>query len=492
MIANPLMRCSVLLLCLLASASGSPAADAPPDDIGPLHEVCEVPLEVSGLPRNAQFVPISCGINFEALLPRLGKSGAVDERSFRLVRVLPDGRRLDQPAQWLASVQPRAAQRQFLPATVPGVSYLTEAAAGAAQADVKTRGELWWIAQGDQDGRAQYRLAFGLLRRGRAIQVPYPPQNWRMFDGQDRATPLAHFPRLQIRPQWPLDGVLQITDNGQAVTTYHVGPRLDSAPSAASALRRPFFYPVNGPDGVSLTEFGKAHDPTGSHRHHYSLWIAHHKVAGHNFWSDDGATIYHKDIVLLEDGPVFCRLVVRTRWRDGETDWLDEERAVTVFAAGDGFRLLDFDLLFRPAGQAPVTLEQTTFGFLAVRVAQSMSPFDGGGEILNARGQRNEQNAHLQRAEWLDQSGPVLPDRWSGIATLDHPRNPNHPSLWHCRNDGWAGASFCGEKPWTIDTAQPLRLRYRLVLHRGDAVQGRVAEHWQAYAAEPIVRVGPP
>ena len=215
-------------------------------------------------------------------------------------------------------------------------------------------------------------------------------------------------------------------------------------------------------------------------------------MAGRNFWSDDGGLILHKEIVLLEDGPVFCRLVVRTRWRDGETDLLDEERAVTVFGAGEDFRLMDFDLQFRPAGKEPVDLGQTTFGFLAVRVAQSLTPFDGGGEILNARGQRNEQNVHLQRAEWLDQSGPILPDRWSGIAMLDHPANPNHPTMWHCRNDGWAGAAFCGEKPYTIAADQPLRLRYRLVLHRGDAVQGRVADHWQAYAAKPNVQLGEP
>ncbi len=153
---------------------------------------------------------------------------------------------------------------------------------------------------------------------------------------------------------------------------------------------------------------------------------------------------------------------------------------------------MDFDLQFRPAGKEPVELGQTTFGFLAVRVAQCLTPFDGGGEILNARKQRNEQNVHLQRAEWLDQSGPILPDRWSGIAMLDHPANPNHPTMWHCRNDGWAGAAFCGEKPYTVEAAQPLRLRYRLVLHRGDAVQGHVADQWQAYAAVTNVQLGEP
>ncbi len=483
----------VALFVVASAAAGGLAADAPSGDRGPLYDLFEVPIAVSGLPAEGQPAPVRGDVDFGGLLQRLGKSGAVDERSVRLFQILPDGSQREQPVQLLAREQPRAAQRQFLPATVPGVSYLAEVAASESPPAVPAGGQLWWVAQGGSDGRASYRLQFGVLRRGRAIQVPYPPQNWRMFDDQDRATPLAYFPRMQIRPQWPLDGVLHITDKAVPVTSYHLGPPLETPPGLPRPLptiRRPFFYPVHGPDGVSLTEFGKAHDPTGSHRHHYSLWIAHHNVAGRSFWADNGGLILHREIVLLEDGPVFCRIVVRTRWRDGETDLLDEERAVTVFVAGEDFRLMDFDVQFRPAGKEPVELGQTTFGFLAVRVAPCLTPFDGGGEIVNARGQRNEQNVHLQRAEWLDQSGPVLPDRWSGIAVLDHPANPNHPTMWHCRNDGWAGAAFCGEKSYMIEPAQPLQLRYRLVLHRGDAAQGRVAGHWQGYAARPDVQWG--
>lgn len=482
---------SSVLMVICAAAAPGWGAESPEADAGSLHERFEVAIDVADLPPEAAQVPVECDVDFGELLRQAGRRGAVDERSLRLFHVLPDGSRREQPVQLLARPQPRAAERQFLPGTVPGVSYLTEAAAGEAPSAVAAGGQLCWLACADPQGRASYRLQLGTLRRGRAIQVPYPPQNWRMFDEQERATPLAYFPQLQIRPQWPVDGVLHISDNARLVTSYRIGPLADAPPAAAAGIRRPFLYPVNGPDGISLTEFGKPHDATGSHRHHYSLWIAHHAVGGHSFWSEAGGSILHRELLLLEDGPVFCRLVVRTLWRDGETDLLDEQRSLTVFAAeGEGCRLLDFDLQFRPAGQEAVELGQTTFGFLAIRVAQSLTPFDGGGEIRNARGQRNEQQVHLQPAEWLDQSGPILPDRWSGIAMLDHPANPNHPTLWHCRNDGWAGAAFCGERPWTITADQPLRLRYRVVLHRGDAVQGRVAEQWRAYAAAPQVRWG--
>jgi hypothetical protein len=456
-----------------------------------LYEWFSVAVTVSGLPAEAPARPVSVPIDLGALLARAGGKGAVDERSLRLIACTPDGRDSDVPLQFVADEQPRAKERQFLSDTVPNVSYITEYAVGAAPPAASVRGTLWWLTPPDPRGELRYRLLFGVPRHGRAIQVPYPPFNQRFFDEAGRGTPLRGFPRMQIRPQWPLTGVFHVTDGGQPVTTYHVGPAGDAG-GTNPLLRRPFCYPVHGPDGAQLTDLGKPHDPTASHRHHDSLWIAHARVAGHDFWSDQGGTIVHRAAPLLEDGPVFCRLVQQTRWRHGQTDCLDEQRSLTWYRSDGGVRLLDFDLQYQPAGAAPVELGQTSFGFLAVRVAQSMTPFDGGGEILNATGQRNEQQAHLRRARWIDQSGPTAADAWGGIAMLDHPQNAHHPTAWHCRNDGWAGASFNAERPYGIEPRKPLRLRYRVVLHTGNAAQAHIDGHWQAYAAEPQVRLGEP
>ena len=127
---------------------------------------------------------------------------------------------------------------------------------------------------------------------------------------------------------------------------------------------------------------------------------------------------------------------------------------------------------------------------IAVRVAQPMTVFDGGGEILNSRGGRNERGAHLRRADWIDQSGPIAPDKWNGVALLDHPDNPRHPAVWHCRNDSWVCAAFTADAPYTIKAGDTLRLRYRLVLHRGDAALGEVARRYAEYTAKPLIIPG--
>jgi hypothetical protein len=378
-------------------------------------------------PSAGPFIDVS-GLPGEAVVAYPYDFGApVDERTIRLYRG-----DVEVPVQYVPTPQARG---------------------GTAVA-----GTLHWRAS---NGR--YRLAFA--SGGRRVQVPYPPYNFRTFDAEGRATPLPRFERMRISPQWPLEGVLNVLDGEKPFATYHV-----------SGGKRPFLYPVIGPDGIGLTELGKTHDATGSHAHHYSLWTAHASVDGKDFWSEKGGSITHEAIESLEDGPLFSRLQVRNRW----TEHLLERRTLTFYAFDD-HRLIDVELEL--TGTA--TLGKSTFGPLAARVRPSMSVFDGGGEIRNAEGAVNEKDVHLRRSAWIDLSGPVSSTARGGVAILDHPSNPGHPTAWHCRDDGWAGAALCKDGEIAITPEKPLRLRYRVVLHRGRDVAKRFAE----YAAVPEIRV---
>ena len=257
-----------------------------------------------------------------------------------------------------------------------------------------------------------------------------------------------------------------------------------------------------GRDGIELTGFGKAHDPTGSHDHHYSLWIAHHDVEGHDFWSENGGVIQHVRFDSLEDGPVFCRMVQQTAWLAPKekaapanespfSEWLLKGRRTwTVYRAAEDWRLIDLTLELQPAGDKPVTLGKNPFGLFSVRTAESMTVFDGGGEIINSRSEVNEHNAFRKPADWIDLSGPIAEDRWGGVTLMSHPKNPRHPPAWHCRNDGWAGASFTLDEPYTIAPGEPLVLRYRVVLHRHNAERAGIATRYREYAAEANVTLG--
>jgi hypothetical protein len=137
----------------------------------------------------------------------------------------------------------------------------------------------------------------------------------------------------------------------------------------------------------------------------------------------------------------------------------------------DGQWLLVLDLTFS-APKEPVTLGKTNFGFTGVRMAKTIGVNDGGGMIRNSEGAINEPQVHEKRARWCDYSGPIVAktSRTStneGITLLDHPQNPNHPTTFHVRNDGWMGAAFNFAEPWTIEPGKPLHLRYGLWIHSG-------------------------
>jgi hypothetical protein len=483
---------AILILCLALSGPSRATADAP------THEWFSMIIEVRGLPNGARGVPVSTPVDFSQVLHDANVPGTVDEKSLHLSRLSPSAGEVEIPVQFKAWPQPRVKERPLLPGTPPTVSYLGGYRPDEVPKPLRVAGRLSWFADSPTEGLCRYRLAFGVLRRGSFLQVPFPPQNLEAFDAEGRATPLRWFPRMQIRPLQPLDGSLDILENRQLVTRYHVGPPAGSGSASEPLIRRPFLYPVNGPDGIPLTDFGKPHDPTGSHAHHYSIWIAHANVENHDFWSEKGGLIAHESFELLEDGPVFCRMVQKAIWllppasaKEKALALMRERRTLTFYRGEPDFRLIDVELEFAPAGREPITLGQTNFGFLAVRVAQSMTVFDGGGEILNSRGDRNERQAHEKQADWIDQSGPVSEDRWGGIAIFDHPDNPRHPTYWHCRNDGWAGAAFNLKEGYKLDADNPLRLKYRLCLHRDDAGRANVAQRYAEYEAKLQVHGGP-
>jgi hypothetical protein len=486
---RPYTRLVFMVLCFMLVGLSPAATDTP------THDWFSLAIEVRGLPDGTQGVPISTFIDFSPALDSANLPGTVDAKSLRLFRLLPEGEEVDIPVQFSSVPQPRLKERPLLPGTPSTISYLGEYRPDGVPKELRVAGQLSWIAGNPDQGVCRYRLQFGVLRRGSFLQVPFPPQNLQAFDANGRTTPIRWFPRMQIRPQYPLDGGVDILEDRQLVTRYHIGPQIGPGSAAEPRIHRPFLYPVNGPDAVSLTDFGKPHDPTGSHAHHYSIWVSHASVNGQDFWSErKGGFIAHDSLELLEDGPVFCRVVHKARWvttlAANARPIMIDTRTLTFYRCEPDYRLVDVELELLPAGSEPVTLGQTNFGFLAVRVAQSMTVFDGGGEILNSAGDRNEREAHQKQATWIDQSGPVGENRWAGVAIFDHPDNPRHPTYWHCRNDGWAGAAFNLKEGYRIELDRPLRLKYRLCLHRHDAARSNVAQCYEEYEAKPQVHLG--
>ena len=250
---------------------------------------------------------------------------------------------------------------------------------------------------------------------------------------------------------------------------------------------RPFVFPIIGPSGRVLTRIGHPHDPTG-HSHHNSCWVSHHDVNGVTFWGDAGTNV-GRIITLrvdrLEDGDHSAGVISTSHWQDKAGQTLLEERrrtAVELLPSKEVRLVVDLELT---AKGKPVTFGKTPFGIFAVRVAKSMGVTDGGGQIRNSAGNINEQGENgcfWKAAKWVDYSGPVAKDVVEGLTLLDHPANPNHPSVFHVRADGWMGSSLTFHAPYLVEPSKPLRLRYAVYVHAGKPAAELLDKQWTEFS----------
>ncbi|RMG35162.1 MAG: hypothetical protein D6725_13080 [Planctomycetota bacterium] len=282
----------------------------------------------------------------------------------------------------------------------------------------------------------------------------------------------------RIEPQ-PLDQTAVILE-GREVARWHFHP---SAP-------RPFFYPLIGPSGRSVTRIG--HPGAPSHDHHRSVWFAHASVSGIDFWSDRGtARIRQQQWLVYEDGPERAALAVRLHWYDGhDPAELLRQDVVAIFrpdGGGDGGWLLELHTELTPRSEM-LELGQTPFGLLAVRVAASISEHFGGGRITGANGGVGEPANFGRPNPWIDYSGPNG-RFWEGITYFDHPGNPGFPNRWHVREDGWMGVSLTRTAPRVLTRREPLRLRYLLHVHSGPVDRDHAAALLDRFASMPFLTV---
>jgi hypothetical protein len=301
----------------------------------------------------------------------------------------------------------------------------------------------------------------------------------------------------------PVPAQVKITQQGNTKISVEIDGKPFTDFYIGSDTPKPYLHPLRTADGKIVTrQFpmvqGIVGEPT-DHPHHRGLWFTHGDVNGYDFWSNEadqkGAGKGKGKVVLervtkVTSGKKSGSITATFAWQNPKGETLLIETRTMTFYSDPQNRQIDFDATLSP--QQEVTFGDTKEGMFAIRLTPGLEEEEGG-KLVNAQNKQTEKNIWGKRSEWADDSGQIDGAAY-GVAILDHPGNPRQPTYWHARAYGLFATNVFGlhdfeddksrDGSLTIRPGQPLRFRYRVIIHPGNAVQAGIREAYEAYTKE--------
>ena len=300
------------------------------------------------------------------------------------------------------------------------------------------------------------------------------------------------------------DGKLRVMLDGELFAEYRY-----------SGYAKPVIYPLIGPGGVRMTRdypmvpnvAGEPHD----HDHHKSMWFTHGDVNGVDFWTEgeNCGRIVQKGQARVDSWNDGATISTKNQWHDSQGAVVCSDRRRVTFwtsQATGSARFVDWEVTLH-ASAGDVTFGDTKEGTMGIRMRPELQLVPTPetsvpampGQAMNSEGITGAA-IWGKRARWIDYWGQVG-GRTLGIAMLDHPANPRHPTWWHARDYGLVAANPfgrhdfeqgpAGQGDWTIPANESRTLRYRFVLHEGDAHAANIETRFSEYTHSGRPRVLP-
>ncbi len=286
------------------------------------------------------------------------------------------------------------------------------------------------------------------------------------------------------------DGI-DVFDQGKQVFHYQLGMKsLDGKVPRAN-----YIHPLYDLDGNVLTE-----DFPADHKHHRGIfWAWHQVLIGDKHIGDQWACKNFEwdhidsECTANKDGTYSVR--VKVQWKS--PDWMkggkqikqipiaEEDVTVRVHPASKTHRMIDFDirlLALVPKLRIGGSNNKKGYGGFSLRIKDPLE--------LRLRGKSGDVKAKttaVDAGKWLEISNKD--DKHNRVIVLNHKSHPSFPPKWILRNHAKSmqNVVYPGQHPVPVsaDPDKPLTLRYRVIIHRGEA-DTKTIETWQAeYEATP-------
>lgn len=281
-------------------------------------------------------------------------------------------------------------------------------------------------------------------------------------------------------------GMVLKTPDGRTVFRYMTKKPAQSKLTANSVC---CLFPLKTPSGEDMVEFAPS-----DHPHHRGVFLTWHAMQGKkaaDFWGwgefapTKDRVITNRSVKLVKADARHAELAVHNDWT-AEGELMIEEDLSIKARETKGVYVVDLDFRLTPASD--VTLRQTAFSGLCVKARKDgkAAYSDPKGEVKLPAPHHLKPETDWPAADWYDYTTRLESGKSIGIAVLDHPGNP--PSVWH--NLGaisMMNPCIVAPGPVTIKQGQPLRLRYRLVVHDGPVpteLLKELTQQWRSGTAQ--------
>lgn len=276
-------------------------------------------------------------------------------------------------------------------------------------------------------------------------------------------------------------GTLTLQEEGTPVLTFCFGDQLK--PGVDSRYTRAcYIHPLYSLDGREiLTE-----DFPKDHLHHRGLFwtwpVAKTRGLDTQTWHPSNPPLRQYFVRWLERKaePGGAVLSAENAWKLDGSEVVAREKVTIEVSPADGVgRAIDVEIVLQAVG-GPLELrgapdQDKGYGGLCLRG----DPVFTGAVMTTDKGPLEKDVTNVP-FRWADISTPER-----GVAVFVSPDHPGFPVHWLIRNSyaGVVNPSWPGNDSTVLEPGSPITLRYRIYVHRGDAVSGKVLQAYADYVS---------
>lgn len=271
---------------------------------------------------------------------------------------------------------------------------------------------------------------------------------------------------------------LELSENGKKVFFYQKAPLLvgENPVFDTGNQFNHYIHPLYNLNGKVITEANPSENRW--HAHHRGIFWGWHQILVDGVNIGDSWIMDNINFDITNESHIVTKnkaeLNLRVKWistiPEQEKPIIEEHTRITTYALLEGKRIIDFEISLKAlVSNVEIGGSKDTIkgygGFSArIHLADSMLFLSKRGSIMPIAGQ-------LDVGSWVDFSTPLLhsPDKY-GITLLCHPSLPIFPPPWIIRSESsMQNSVFPGYKLYSISTKENTVLRYRVIIHNGEA-----------------------